>query len=460
MEDAVVTGMEQKRKELGQTVNEFYAIPRDPPSDSKLPIFDEAHVRNAMARLSQVKDATAQEKATAKRKIITAAKKYGIDTTNFEKVAMGNTENAVLKIYGDIGESDGNPDNISAADVAQFLEQNKTASNITIKINSRGGDVQEGWAIYDLLTSSGKNITTIGEGKIYSIATIIFLAGTDREIMKNADGLIHNPFIPPYTLADQYESTDLLKIAEALQQEEAKILDFYVEKTGSPKDKLAEYMKEDTRLSAEDMLTLGFATKIIESVKAYAYYKPKNSFIMNENDVKTFGQKIDAIMDKIKNLTRLPANDLVLTDKDGKKLTLTKPSGAPVVGDEASPDGTYAMTNGDIITVLNGKVTDVKATMAAKTELELANEKIVDLQKQLDAEKAKIADAEKVKPDLIAQEVQLKAKVTEAQGLVAELSAIKNSWHPESRTKFSSSDKVGEIDLKLLRELMKNDKKE
>ena len=90
MEDSTVTGMEQKRTELGMTVVEFYAIPRDPPSDSKLPIFDEAHVRNAMARLSQVKDASAEEKAKAKRKIITAAKKFGIDTSNFEKVAMSN----------------------------------------------------------------------------------------------------------------------------------------------------------------------------------------------------------------------------------------------------------------------------------------------------------------------------------------------------------------------------------
>jgi ATP-dependent protease ClpP protease subunit len=197
-------------------------------------------------------------------------------------------ETAIFKLYGDIGESV--PDSIfgegqeciSAKDISDFLDQNKDVLSITIKINSRGGDVQEGWAINDLLMSSGKKIKTIGEGKIYSIATIVFLAGSEREILKNADGLIHNPFIPPYTLADQYESEDLLKIAEALKQEEAKILDYYVERTGTPADKLAEYMKEDTKLSAEDMLALGFATKIIEPVKAYAIYKPKNNFKMDD----------------------------------------------------------------------------------------------------------------------------------------------------------------------------------
>lgn len=79
-----VTAMEAKRKELGMSVDEFYAIPADPPSESKLPIFDAAHVRNAMARFNQLKGVSAEEKATAKKKIIAAAKKFDIDTSNFE----------------------------------------------------------------------------------------------------------------------------------------------------------------------------------------------------------------------------------------------------------------------------------------------------------------------------------------------------------------------------------------
>lgn len=369
-----------------------------------------------------------------------------------------NMESAVLKIYGDIGESEGNPDNISAKSVNKFLDENEEAKELTVKINSRGGDVQEGWAIYDLLTNSGKKIKTIGEGKIYSIATILFLAGTEREIMKNADGLIHNPFIPPYTLADQYESDDLLKIAEALKQEEAKILDFYVEKTGTSAEKLAEYMKEDTKLSAEDMLSLGFATKIIEPVKAFAYYKPINKFIMDENDVKTFGQKIDAILTKIQGLSRLPSKDQTLKDKDGKELKLEKESGGPAVGDKATPDGTFVMADGKTIVIANGVITEIKEPVVDKTELELANEKIADLQKQLDAEKAKLTVAEKEKTELVAAEVAFKSKETEAKALVTELMNLKNSWRPESRTKFSSVEKVGDIDLKQVREFMDKQK--
>jgi ATP-dependent Clp protease protease subunit len=195
------------------------------------------------------------------------------------------------------------------------------------------------------------------------------------------------------------------------------------------------------------MLNLGFATKIIEPVKAYAYIN-QNNFTMTENDVKTFGQKIDTILDKIKGLSRVEPTDQVITDKDGKKLTLAKPIGEPVVGDAASPDGTYVLADGKTITVLGGKVTEIKPAVAAKTELELANEKIADLQKELETEKAKS------KPDLVAAEESFKAKEKEATTLITELQGMKNSWKPDGRTKFSSAEKVGDVDLNEVRELM------
>ena len=346
---------------------------------------------------------------------------------------------ATLKIYGDIGE-----EGISSNFVADFLDQNRSADNIIVKINSRGGDVQEGWTIHDLIVNSGKRIKTIGEGKIYSIATIIFLAGSEREIMKNADGLIHNPFIPEYTLADSYGSDDLMKIADSLKQEEEKILNFYAEKTGCDPGKLAEYMKEDTKLSAEDMLALGFATKIIEPVKAYALYKPINKFTMEEKDVKTFGEKLDAIIAKISGFSRLPVTDQTLVDVDGKELKLDKESGEPAIGDSCSPDGVYKMASGKTITVTGGKVSEVESE---ETELDKANAKIVELE-------AKIALAETEKVNLVTAEAAWKTKEAEAKSLVDELSKLKNEWKPESRTKFSSVDKVGDIDLTQVKEIM------
>lgn len=76
---AKITAMESKRKALGQSVAEFYAIPRDPPSDSKLPVFDKSHTVNALSRISQVKGVSESEMKSAKSKIRIAAKKFKIE---------------------------------------------------------------------------------------------------------------------------------------------------------------------------------------------------------------------------------------------------------------------------------------------------------------------------------------------------------------------------------------------
>jgi ATP-dependent Clp protease protease subunit len=361
-------------------------------------------------------------------------------------------DNAILKIYGDIGEPDKMMEVFGISDesttsvkmVSQFLEEHKDSTSITVKINSRGGDVQEGWGIYDLLTNSGKKIKTIGESKVYSIATIVFLAGTEREMFANADGLIHNPYIPPYTLADAYEADDLTKLAEGLAQEEEKILNFYAERTGADKAKLAEYMAADTKLSAEDMLSLGFATKIIESVMAFAYIKSKNKFKMDEKDVKTFGEKLDAIIAKISGFSRLPSKDQTLTDKDGKEVKLEKETGAPAVGDKASPDGTYVMASGQKITVSGGVITEMTNE---KSELDLAKEKIAEL-------KAKVALAETEKIAATAAIKEAEAEKTKAVAITAELTALRNTWKPAARGQLLRTEKdTGGVDKARVKEL-------
>jgi ATP-dependent Clp protease protease subunit len=383
-------------------------------------------------------------------------------------------EPAILKMYGDIGEADKmmemfgvEDDCISAKFVSDFLDEHPDETEVIVKINSRGGDVQEGWAILDLLTNSGKTIKTVGEGKVYSIATIIFLAGTEREMMKNADGMIHNPYIPEYTLAGKYEADDLEDIAETLRQEEAKILDHYVEKTGAEESKLADLMGEETKLSAEDMLELGFATKILEPVKAFAFngnIKSKKSSIMTMNaaDEKKFMGKVgDAIENALKklNLSRIEPKDQTLKDKDGVEFTLDKETGAPAVGDKATPDGSYVMENGNTITIAGGEVTKVDEPVVDKTELELANEKITELEGKIaDGETAK-TEAETAKSEAETAKTEADEEKVKAVAIVTEMTALKNSWKPDGRQRAEINGKVGSIDLNRVKEIIK-DKKE
>ena len=90
IKESELTGFEEIRKEKGMSVGEFYAIPRKPSSDSKLPIYDAAHVRNALARFNQIKGASSSEISTAKGKIQSAAKKFGVEISDkfMEEIKM------------------------------------------------------------------------------------------------------------------------------------------------------------------------------------------------------------------------------------------------------------------------------------------------------------------------------------------------------------------------------------
>jgi ATP-dependent Clp protease protease subunit len=348
---------------------------------------------------------------------------------------------ATLRIYGDIAEDDMfaklfglDDETVSAKKVANWLEENKAADEIIVRINSRGGDVQEGWAIHDLLVNSGKRLKTVGEGKVYSIATVIFLAADEREFFKNADGLIHNPFVQPF--GEPYASDDLLKMAESLQYEEKKILDFYVQRTGTDEAKLAEYMKEDTKLSADDMLALGFATKIVEPVKAYAFIKPKSNFAMTPQEEQKFFDKVGDALTRVLTalgLSRLPEKSQELTDKDGKKFKLDKETGAPAVGDAASPDGVYTMASGEVITVQDGKITEIKPA-EQETELDRLTRENAALTQQVTDLTAKVAAADALTTETATAKAALDAKTAEVTALAVELEGLKNKWKPAARS--------------------------
>lgn len=76
---AKVTDMEAVRKDKGMPLSEFYAVPNDPPSSSKLPIFDAEHTRKALAGFSQTQFNNPSQKQTAWNKIKGAAEKFGIN---------------------------------------------------------------------------------------------------------------------------------------------------------------------------------------------------------------------------------------------------------------------------------------------------------------------------------------------------------------------------------------------
>jgi len=355
---------------------------------------------------------------------------------------------ATLLMYGDIVNNENKTEmgGFSSIDVANFLEKNKDAKDITVRINSRGGSVQEGFLIYDLLKNCGKPVTTIGEGKIYSIATVVFLAGDERIMLENATGLIHMPFIPPDTLADSYDSKELSTLTEMLKQEEEKILNFYSEHTKYDKSKLRDFMDKETMLSAQDMVDLGFATKIQQPLKAVAYFNFNNK--KNEKmteDVKKFDGLLSKLEKFVNSFSRISPKAMDLTDVNGNPFNVVREEGEIQVGDEASPDGTYVLEDGSTVVIAEGKIESITPA-EAPGEIEELKQEIADLKAQL-AEK----DAATV-----AMQEDLVAKKAEAIELVASLKGLKSTVSIVGRQQsFKSTAKSTAVDMSKVEENLK-----
>jgi len=281
-------------------------------------------------------------------------------------------------------------------------------TQLDIFINSGGGLVSEGFAIYDELVSSRFELRTVAQGICASIATIIHQAGAKskkREIYQNSDYLIHNPAWRP-TGPDPMDAEDVAALQMDLEKTQDKIINFYNKITGTSKSVLKEKMAEAITLSAKEAKELGFVDEIIyttiTNVKKYALVAFVNS---NPNNMKfniadEFKKFQNGITAQISELTKkLVKENMVATTNDGKKIYVDGElvEGAKCYEDEAMTtpcaDGEYTIGD-NIYTISGGAITDIKAISntenndEVKKELEAVKAENIKLNAALE-EKAK-----------------------------------------------------------------------
>lgn len=134
---------------------------------------------------------------------------------------------------------------ITADAVSQFLESNDD-KDITIFLNSPGGNVMEGLEIYNLLRASGRNITTVLTGIVASMGSILFLAGDKRIAMTGTMYMIHKPSGVKWGDAD-----DLRKEAELLDKMQGNMQKIYEERANI--ENLEVLINEETWFDVDEM---------------------------------------------------------------------------------------------------------------------------------------------------------------------------------------------------------------
>ena len=172
----------------------------------------------------------------------------------------GNSE---ILLYGPIaGESSWWRDEVTPKNFAADLES-LGGRDVTVRINSGGGDVFAAHAIHNQLVAYKGRVTVVIDGLAASAATIIAVAG-DRIIMpSNALFMIHNPAIG---LSDYYGADELLKAAEALNTIKGSIVAAYRKRCKASAEELAAMMDAETWMGAAECLEKGFVDEIQGSV--------------------------------------------------------------------------------------------------------------------------------------------------------------------------------------------------
>jgi len=173
----------------------------------------------------------------------------------FSLVQVGET--ATLNIYGDISSwDDANIKNLS-----QQLDEMQNVSQIDVFINSYGGEVAEGLAIYNALKRKGQTakVVTHCDGFACSIASVVFMAGSERKMSKSSLLMIHNAWTMGVGNAEE-----LRKIADDLEIITSTSIEAYKSVANISEKKIKELMDNESWIKPKDAIKYGFATEIIE----------------------------------------------------------------------------------------------------------------------------------------------------------------------------------------------------
>ena len=178
---------------------------------------------------------------------------------------------ADLFFYGDIvsetWQSEWYEDDMAPGDVKKFLDQLDGTENINIHINSGGGSVFGGIAIYNMLRRNNAHKTVYVDGLAASIASVIMMAGDEIVMPKNATVMIHKPSASYFFTTKNAD--DLRKDAESLDTCQEAIMQTYMTKAKVDKEEIEQKVNDETWLTGEEAAEL-FDIKVEEANDAVA----------------------------------------------------------------------------------------------------------------------------------------------------------------------------------------------
>lgn len=177
--------------------------------------------------------------------------------------AAAKRGSAIVEVFGDIGAF-----GISAKQFAMDLKALGDVSHIDLRVNSPGGDVFEGIAIYNMLRNHPARVEGSVMGLAASMGSVVLMASDTINMPANAMIMIHKPWGIQGGDADA-----MLRYATLLDKVEVSMVHAYVTKTGKTAEEVHALLDAETWMSGAEALALGFADSITEPLQAFAALK-------------------------------------------------------------------------------------------------------------------------------------------------------------------------------------------
>lgn len=196
-------------------------------------------------------------------------------------------------------------------------ELNAGSGDITVWINSPGGDCVAAAQIYNMLMNYKGNVTIKIDGIAASAASVIAMAGTKVVMSPVSMMMIHNPATVAFG-----DSADMQKAIAMLDEVKESIINAYEIKTGLSRAKLSHLMDAETWMDANSAIEMGFADEIMQRNVSDRIEVPKVSMVFSQAAV------TNSLMDKLSAKCRIqpksePTNK-VSADSLMERLNLVK----------------------------------------------------------------------------------------------------------------------------------------
>ena len=172
---------------------------------------------------------------------------------------------------------------VTAKDFARDLKEVNSNDSIELHLNSPGGSVTDGIAIYNLLKNHKSIVNVHIDGLAASMASVIAMAGDTITMPENALMMIHNPWG-----GAMGDAEELRKTADVLDKMKTALISAYANKTGKDHDEISALMDSETWMTGAEAVEMGFANQVTDEIQLAASFDPSKLKNFNNDKASLF----------------------------------------------------------------------------------------------------------------------------------------------------------------------------